>query len=207
MTIILSDLQKDMLTELFNLGMGSAASALSEMISEEVLLSIPQVEFMGKNELAELLDSESGGHISGVSQQFHGMILGHALLTFPTPKSLELVRLLLQDSVPLENLTEFEEEALLEVGNIIINAGLSSLADMFEDEITSDLPIFNSGASSDVIENTDTSITTHQTVLYLQVDFSIEKKDIKGYVIYLLDVDSIEKLSSHIDNYIEKLTG
>jgi len=203
--IELDDLQKDMLTELFNLGMGNAGSALSEMVSEEVLLSIPEISFMDKNELTALLEVDSGGHISGVSQQFSGMLLGQALLTFPTQKSLELVRLLLQDSVPLENLTEFEEEALLEVGNIIINAGLSSLADIFDDEISSDLPVFSSGSCQDVIKSQNKTVNTQQTVLYLQVNFSIEKEKIKGYVVYLLDVESIESLAAHIDNYISKL--
>lgn len=205
--IELNELQQDMLTELFNLGMGNAASALSEMVSEEILLSIPEVSFMEKSELTHLLEVDSGGHISGVSQQFHGMILGQALLTFPTDKSLELVRLLLQDNVPLENLTEFEEEALTEVGNIILNAGLSSLADIFEDEITSDLPVFNSGSCADVIENTNQTDSTQQTVLYLQVDFSIEKNDIKGYVVYLFDVQSMDRLATLIENYITKLTA
>jgi len=202
----LKELQQDMLTELFNLGMGNAASALSEMVSEEVKLSIPKVLFIDKNALTKILQEDSGGHISAVSQNFEGMILGQAMLTFPTDRSLELIRLLLQDSVPLENLTEFEEEALTEVGNIIINAGLSSLADIFADEITSDLPVFNSGSCEDVIGNINPTPQEQQTVLHLQVDFSIEKENIKGYVIYLLDLESISVLSTHIDNYIHKLS-
>ena len=205
--INLNELQEDMLTELFNLGMGNAASALSEMVSEEVLLSVPEIKFMDKNELAKMLSKDSGGQISGVAQQFHGMLLGKALLTFPSEKSLELVRLLLQDSVPMENLTEFEEEALLEVGNIIINAGLSSLADIFEDEITSDLPTFKNGSCSEVINSTDNKDYSQTTVLYLQVDFSIELQNIKGYVIFLLNVESMENLTKSIDKYIANLTG
>lgn len=205
--IKLNELQQDMLSELFNLGMGSAASALSEMVSEEVLLSVPEIKFMKKSELAEMLADESNDHISGVAQNFHGMLLGKALLTFPSHKSLELVRLLLQDTVPIENLTEFEEEALLEVGNIIINAGLSSLADIFEDEITSDLPVFNSGSCAEVINSADNNENYQEAVLYLQVDFTIELQNIKGYVVYLLNVESMENLATSIDQYIAKLTG
>ena len=63
----LDELHQDMLTELFNLGMGNAANALSEMVNEEVLLSIPEVLFMDKAELTKVLEKDSGGHISGVS--------------------------------------------------------------------------------------------------------------------------------------------
>lgn len=205
--IELNELQQDMLGELFNLGMGNAASALSEMVSEEVLLSVPEIKFMQKADLAKMLAADSGDHISGVGQNFHGMLLGKALLTFPSQKSLELVRLLLQDTVPIENLTEFEEEALLEVGNIIINAGLSSLADIFEDEITSDLPVFNSGSCADVINSDDNNKNYQEAVLYLQVDFTIELQSIKGYVVYLLNIESMDNLTKSIDKYIEKLTG
>ena len=205
--IKLGELQQDMLTELFNLGMGNAAAALSEMVAEEVLLSVPEVTFMEKTELANMLTADSGGQISGVAQDFHGMLLGKALLTFPSQKSLELVRLLLRDTVPMENLTEFEEEELLEVGNIIINAGLSSLADIFEDEITSDLPTFKNGSCHEVIDSTDNKDDKQTTVLYLQINFTIELQDIKGYVIFLLNVESIENLTKSIDKYITNLTG
>lgn len=205
--IELNELQQDMLTELFNLGMGNAAAALSEMVSEEVLLSVPEVKFLEIDELSKMLSEDSGGQISGVSQQFHGMLLGKALLTFPSDKSLELVRLLLQDTVPFENLTEFEEEALLEVGNIIINAGLSSLADIFDDEIISDLPTFKNGSCSDVIESAHNKQESQTTVLYLQVNFTIELQDIKGYVVFLLNVESMRNLAKSIDDYITNLTG
>lgn len=205
--INLNELQRDMLTELFNLGMGNAAAALSEMVSEEVLLSVPNIQFMKKSELTKLLSENSGGQVSGVAQQFHGMLLGKALLTFPSEQSLELIRLLLQDTVPIENLSEFEEEALLEVGNIIINAGLSSLADIFEDEITSDLPTFKNGSCTEVIDSADDNQDIQTTVLYLQVDFTIELQNIKGYVVFLLNVESMDNLTKSIDKYIENLTG
>ena len=205
--INLNELQRDMLTELFNLGMGNAAAALSEMVSEEVLLSVPNIQYMKKNELTKMLSENSGGQISGVAQQFHGMLLGKALLAFPSEKSLELIQLLLQDTVPIENISEFEEEALLEVGNIIINAGLSSLADIFEDEITSDLPTFKNGSCTEVIDSADDEKNIQTTVLYLQVDFTIELQNIKGYVVFLLNVESMENLTKSIDKYIANLTG
>lgn len=42
----LIDLQKDMLGELLNMGLGSAAASLSQMTGEEVLLSTPHVSFI-----------------------------------------------------------------------------------------------------------------------------------------------------------------
>ncbi len=39
----LSELQEDAISELLNIGMGTAASALSQMVGEEVMLSVPSV--------------------------------------------------------------------------------------------------------------------------------------------------------------------
>ena len=43
---VLNDLQQDALLEIFNIGVGKAAAALSKMTSEEVLLSVPTLEFL-----------------------------------------------------------------------------------------------------------------------------------------------------------------
>ena len=45
------ELQKDAVVELINNGMGRAANALAIMINEEVLLTVPNVEFISFEEL------------------------------------------------------------------------------------------------------------------------------------------------------------
>jgi len=66
----LSDLQKDMLGELVNMGLGSAAASLSEMTGEEVLLSTPQVSFIPRQELCSKLRVELGEELSSVSRVY-----------------------------------------------------------------------------------------------------------------------------------------
>jgi len=201
----LTELQKDMLTETFNLGMGRAAAALSEMVQEEVLLSVPEIVLMNKTDAARELNKQCSGNVSGVSQDFSGPFHGEALLLFPIEKSLELVRLLLQDTVPLESLTEFEEEALNEIGNIILNAGLSSLADLLSQEIKSELPAFRQGSCEEMLHINNGESNKDELVLLLRVDFEIEKHSLDGYVVFLLDMQSSQALTDNIDAYLESL--
>lgn len=200
-----SELHRDVLVEVFNLGMGQAASSLSQMVEEEILLSVPDLSFLSPVEAANLLTNKASGALTGVSQGFSGSFAGHAMLLFPEKSSLELVRLLLQDSVPLDNLTEFEEEALNEVGNIILNAGLSSLANMFNQEILTELPVFKQGKANEILNLHNTSTEEENLVLFLRVDFKLEKHAIDGYVIFLLNVKSMQSLMSYIDNYLKKV--
>lgn len=202
---ILNELQRDALTEAFNLGMGNAAAALSEMVDEEVTLSVPELKFMTKSEAAKTVMAQTPETVSGVSQNFKGSFGGQALLLFPGGKSLELVRLLLKDTVPMEQLTEFEEEALNEIGNIIINGSLASLADMFGDEIRSDLPIFIHGQSADILDNECDSVGKTDIILFLQVAFALEKHSINGCIAIVMDVKSVEDLIQRIDNHLSKL--
>ena len=202
---ILNDLQRDVLTEAFNLGMGNAAAALNEMVDEEVILSVPELKFLTKAETAEAIAAQTTDSVSGVSQNFKGSFGGQAMLLFPGNKSLDLVRLLLKDTVPLDQLTEFEEEALNEIGNIIINGGLASLADMFGEEILSDLPVFVQGPSSDILEGEGNNIGATDVIMFLQVAFCLEKHSINGCIAILMDVKSINDLKQRIDNHLSSL--
>ncbi len=201
----LSELQQDILTEAFNLGMGSAAASLSEMVKAEISLSVPDLTFLNKKEAARQLHDSAQSELSGVSEEFAGPFCGKALLLFPAEQSLALVRLMLQDSVPLDSLTEFEEEALNEIGNIILNAGLSSLADMFGQRIETEIPTYTHGSTEDILAAESPGNESHDVILFLQVDFAIKDSDINGFVIYLLDVESMKDFTHLLDLYLEKI--
>ncbi|MDO9241384.1 MAG: chemotaxis protein CheC, partial [Methylicorpusculum sp.] len=105
---------RDAFAEILNIGMGYAASALSEMVNEEVRLSVPAVEFVKKAEALRLIESKNRTDVSGVHQKFNGSFDGDVFLLFPEEKSLELVRAVLQQDISLHDLTEMEQEAMTE---------------------------------------------------------------------------------------------
>lgn len=211
--IQLSELQRDAITELLNIGMGNAARSLSEMVNEEVKLSIPSLEMLSRQEAANHIDSKQqplvatrSQRIAAVKQHFHGPFWGEAMLLFPQEKSLELVRALMKDEVPIEMLTELEQDALTEVGNIILNACLASLANILTTDLTSDLPVFMIGTATEVLE-ADTPRTENEVVMFLRMDFALHTKDIDGYVAFILEVPSVKQFKENIDQYLGKLKG
>ncbi len=202
----LNELQMDAMTEAFNVGMGSAAAALSEMVNEEVRLSVPDIQFVNKSEAANLLTKQVNTNVSGVTQGFEGPFDGKAMLLFPQEQSLELVRLLLRDMDSVENITELAQEALCEIGNIILNAGLSSLADMFQQEMQCELPFFTHGSCQEVM-NSENRLFENHHVLLLHVDFKLERLEIEGYVMFLMDVKSQLSLSRTLDTYLKSIVA
>ena len=199
--IELTELQKDGIGELLNIGMGNAAESLSQMVGEEVLLSVPNIQLVSIADL-DHLNMNPRVDMSAVSQKFDGAFKGNALLLFPESKSLELVWALLQGSVPKEEISEMEEEALSEVGNVIINACLGSLANMLKDGIESDFPQFKRGQYTQIIEEFSDKESAEPVMLFMQIDFKLKTKDIDGYVAIVMDVGSLRGFLKKIDAFI-----
>ena len=51
----LTDLQHDALVEIFNIGVGHAARAMSEIVNEPVTMSVPSISFLTRAAAAEML--------------------------------------------------------------------------------------------------------------------------------------------------------
>lgn len=203
-TVQLSELQSDAITELLNIGMGRAAASLSEMVNEEIKLSVPSLELLSRQRAALKIGIESHRLIAGVKQHFDGPFGGDALLLFPQEKSLELVRVLMRDEIPLEMLTELEQDTLTEVGNIILNSCISTLANaLLLHEITSGLPNFINGTANEILDVT--AAHEDEIVMFLRMDFAIKSQDISGYVAFVLDIPAIERFKVTIDSYLGQL--
>jgi chemotaxis protein CheC len=198
--IQLSEVHCDAITELLNIGMGQAANSLSEMVNAEVKLSIPSLELLSRQEVVFQINEKPNLRITAIKQHFEGPFWGDALLLFPQEKSLELVRALMKDEVPLDMLTELEQDALTEVANIILNCCLSSLANILSHEVLSGLPTFLSGSALDVL---DACITqSDEIVMFLRMDFALQTKDINGYVAFVLNTSSIRRFKTSVDKYL-----
>ena len=207
----LNALQLDVLGELANMGLGTAAASLSEMVNDEVVLAVPKVEFIARADVMNRLGLAPDKMLKGVEQVFSGTLRGHALLLFPDGHSLSLVRMLLANTgmSDSEYLNELEEEALIEVGNIILNATLSVFADTLEIELNTGLPNRVEGRGAGVIDaifdlEPD---STGSEMLLIGIEFSVHEKPVRGFVALLLEVGSLLKLTESLDHYIEDKLG
>ncbi len=198
----LNDLELDALGELFNLGVGQAADALSQLAGEAVLLSIPQVQLLPKAEVVRQLSLEGDRRVSAVRQGFHGEIVTDAVLMFPAEQSLQLVQIMVGETVPLEQLGEMEQEALAEIGNILLNSVVASVGDALGIEFDGSLPEVELGILSDVLLANE-AVT--EPLLSLKVRFEIASRSIVGHLAFLLDIQSSGRLESKVAAFIRRL--
>lgn len=208
--ITLSTDEQDAINELFNISAGNAADSLSKMVEERVLLSVPRTVLVEREQAAEYIQQHSSERISAIQQMFQGSFSGTAVLFFPEEKSLELVRALLQEEVPLNSLTDLERDSMLEVGNIILNAILASLTEMLDMDIRCGLPSFLTGQCLNLLDNlfskTDSNLSMEMKaddpVIILFVDFVTGDSAVKGYVVLLLDGIALENFRQGVNNLI-----
>lgn len=201
----LTDIQHDALSEIFNMGVGQAAAAMSRIVNEEVIMSVPSITFQTRAEVAKTLAGGEGRRICAVTQHYEGAISTEAILMFPEEKSLEIVRLMVGQTLTMEELTELEQEAMSEIGNIILNSCMSTLANISGKELLGSLPVYHVG-TSDVILGTSGN-PWDGLVLTLKIDFNIERHEINGYVAFLLDLSALQDLRQYIDEYLLRLTS
>jgi chemotaxis protein CheC len=97
----LTELQRDTITELLNIGMGRAAAALSEMLEAEVALSVPFVDVLSRRDAAVLVREQGYARIVAVLQEFSGFFWGDTMLILPEEQSLAFVHALIKDTFPL----------------------------------------------------------------------------------------------------------
>lgn len=201
---ILDDFFVDAVAEILNIAIGSAAASLSEMINEEVLLSVPSVQFVTQVEAANIIENKTQTDVSGVIQPFSGAFGGDAILLFPEKQSLELVRAVLQqEDLTVDDLSDMEQEAMTEIGNVTLNACLCSMADMFDEQMYGEIPEFIQGSIKKVFSLGKEVENLEAIVLLLNMDFSVEKKKIQGYVTFLMDVDSVSKFKANIEAFLD----
>lgn len=201
--IALSELQHDALVEIFNIGVGQAARAMSEIVNEEVTMSVPTIRFLNRDDAAAMLGHPDSARVCGISQHYEGMFTTEAILMFPEDKSLDIVRLMVGESVPFAELTEMEQEAMSEIGNIILNSCVGTLANLFGHELRGSLPVYHIGSSEDILNATCSPAGT--VVLMLHIDFILEAHQIHGYVAFILDLSALTDLQAQVDRFLANI--
>ncbi|GEM_PF-677262 len=195
----LTGAQKQAVTELLNRAVQHSAAALADVIENGVALSVSCIDLTSHAEASRRLDDGAATRAAvSVRQRFTGSLSGDLLLVFCERQSLVLVRTLLADTVPLEVMTDLEQDALTEVGNVVLNASLGSLATQLGGRLTSALPEYRRGNAARLLNGGDGE------VLFVHLDVALGLQDIDGYLIMLLDGESGCRFRDYVDNYLKR---
>lgn len=185
----LSDLETDALTELVNVSVSKAAVTLSKMVQGGVALTVPRVRVLPRSQAAGALTTRPEDQLVAIGEGFSGSFSGSAVMVFPVSNSLELVRAVLPHMADLDEIIEMEQEALSEIGNILINSCLSTLANMLRQRLTTTLPRVIYGAAEEILAFGGDGDSDQ--VMLFHVDFTMKERGIQGFILIVMSVSSL----------------
>ena len=139
----LNERQLDALREISNVGMGHAATALSQLTGKTIHLDVPRVKLLETAAMPEFL----GGAeriVVGVWLRMLGNAQGNILMIFPRENAARILeKLLPRAGAGGDGLTELEISALKEVGNILASAYLNALGEMLRMTLIPSVPVIS----------------------------------------------------------------
>jgi len=199
--IQLPPLEEDMLKELFNIGVGKAAASLSQMINQEISLSVPKVTIEKIDKLVALLGADK--EIVSISQDVEGPFGARSMLLFHEESSMKVVKLMLGKQMPDEMLAELQEEALTEIGNIVLNACIGAISNAMKESFNVDIPSFQQAKPEQVFAGNN--LESESTILLLEIDLTLKESDVTGYLALIFGSDALTNLQDAIGRMLTKL--
>jgi chemotaxis protein CheC len=203
--VALDETQRDALAELVNIGVSRAASSLRTMVGCEILLSVPDVAILPRGHAAGIIGDHRTARLVAVRQDFEGDFSGLAMLIFPETGSLQLVRAVTGGNLPLEDIVALEQEALAETGNIILNNCLATIANMLRRTLRMSLPDVFRGNGEELF-GLSNSIDADDVVLVIHINFTVNTREITGYIAMLMDLPALRILKGLLNELVARTT-
>ncbi|MDF1654273.1 MAG: hypothetical protein P1U34_04090 [Coxiellaceae bacterium] len=191
--MMMTDQMRDSLTEVCNVGTSRAASQLSILLKDNISVEVPIVTLSTLDHLPELLNKDRDEVLVAVSQNMTGCFKGQALLLFTSSDCKVLVETVLQGfgGMDAPDADVYKQESMIEIGNIIVSASISSLADMLKSEVLLTVPVYHEYSLRELLSKNE-SKDTPVVAIVTQLDSDNER--VSGMLLYLFDSDSIDML-------------
>lgn len=130
---VLNDIEKDLLGEVGNISMGSASTALSQIINQQVNITTPVVSITSLAEIKETFETPN----VVLEVEYTSGIVGRNMLIIRTEDAAVIANLMMggDGRVSTHELSEIEISAVQEAMNQMIGSAATSMATMFTREV------------------------------------------------------------------------
>ena len=195
----LTERQADALSELINIAFARTGAALSELTGHRVLLNPPEVAVYRTPELRGALAKFVPGDVASIHQVFAGPVTGDALLLLNYEGAVQLTELLIDGHKPSPFLDESAREVLTEVGNILLNACLGMFGNLLNVHVTFSVPRLHLETLDELLASITTNKTEMHYALVIYTAFQIRDSSVKGFLVIVLSVASLDRLIQEVD--------
>ena len=186
-------LQIDALREVANIGAGHAATALSQMVGETIMITVPTINIARLEEVpVQMADPDEP--VAAVLMHMMGDLTGRTLLVFPKRTAVRLASRLLKKTQSEQALSAMGESAIKEAGNILSSAYMNALSDFMGMLLLPSPPSLAVDMSEAVLTSTYLQFGTDRDyVVCVESEFVIDDtgEALRGFFLLLPDAASL----------------
>lgn len=199
----LTNIQKDVLCEIGNIGAGNATTAIAKLVNKKVLMEVPSVEIVSINEIVEVI----GGPEETIVAAFfriEGKISGTVYLVLSMEQAESLVKEILTDNsaslIENENPDEMAISVISEAANIIVGTYISALSDFSSEKMTTTVPYLSIDMAAatlvtGLLELAD--VSDHAIVINTKIN-DVNENSVKGHILLTPDPQSVPVILKRI---------
>ena len=193
--------QLDALREVANIGAGHAATALSQMIGETIMISVPMINIARLEEVPPQVAGPDEP-VAAVLMQMLGDLTGRTLLVFPRRTAHRLASLLLRrptdgPEADSKDFSEMDQSAIKEAGNILSSAYMTALSDFMGMMLLPSPPSLAVDMSDAVLTTTYLQFGTDRDLVFcVESEFLMDDtaEKLRGFFLLLPDPASLQAI-------------
>ncbi|HEX9053678.1 MAG TPA: chemotaxis protein CheC [Gemmatimonadales bacterium] len=193
----LKELQLDALKEVANIGAGHAATALSQLTSRTIMISVPEVNVRPLEEVPELL-GRADEVIAAVLMHMMGDLTGRTLVLFPEPSAKALCDILFRRTPgTTAGFTPMEQSGLKEAGNILASAYMNALSDFMGMMLVPSVPSLVIDLSAAILTTAYLNFGHDRDYVFcVETAFRVEgaTEPLRGHFLLLPDMPSLRAI-------------
>jgi chemotaxis protein CheC len=191
----LTELQKDALKEVGNIGAGHAATALSQLLTTTIKLSEPSIDVIKFRDLSTRVGYENR-IVAALHMYVRGEAPGQMVVLFDRENALEFVNVFIKRIIgDIQIFDSIVDSTLKELGNIIAGSYLTALISLTGINLLPSVPTLSYGTIQAAFR-TLMSILPDQDVFLIESAFLDKGMTVSGQFILIPETGSLEPLLS-----------
>jgi chemotaxis protein CheC len=199
----LSAIQSDAIQELGNIGAAHAATTLSQMLGSTIEMSVPAVTVVDLSHLAEYMGEESAAMVAFELQGDipHG---GYILFYITRESAIRMTNTILGLTETNRPLSEMDESALLEVGNIMVSAFLDATAELLGFVMLPSPPALSIDMAHAAMQSLIAQMQEETNeVLLFSTELTCEEYKVDSDIIMMPERSTLNKIIELLENLIK----
>lgn len=201
MDLSMTELERDIIREILNIGLARAADSFAVIAQERVLLEVPSIDLLMSNDILSKVREYQSRHVP-IQSDIRGDFNGTTLMFFSGQhvQRLSRVCLRMQTTESLE-VNELQESLLLEISNIITGALVTQLANILKANIYGAPPVAPHGDIAESMQNLVPEQQLQPLIFSVITQFSDRDNMVELPLMLFFDRVTFEKILEIIRSY------